>query len=53
MKKIKIIEAIWEKIANTKWKNDFDFSKFKEAHIDYDKQKIFLDKFVISIEEVK
>ena len=51
--KLKIIEAVWEKIADTKWKNDFDFSKFKNAHIDYEKQQIFLDNFIISIKESK
>ena len=44
-----IIESIYDTIMkNTQYKN-IDFTKFKNAFINYDKKEIDLGKYIISI----
>ena len=50
-KDVKIIESIWDTIMkNTNYKN-IDFTKFENAHIDYDKKQIDLGNYILTINQ--
>tara|TARA_R110002020_G_scaffold29748_1_gene93850 strand:+ start:462 stop:641 length:180 start_codon:yes stop_codon:yes gene_type:complete len=46
---VRIIESVWDTIMkNIKYKN-IDFTKFKDAYIDYNKKQIDLGDYVLTI----
>ena len=50
-KDVKIIESIWDIIMkNTNYKN-IDFTKFENAHIDYEKKQIDLGNYILTINQ--
>jgi len=50
-KDVKIIESVWDIIMkNTEYEN-IDFTKFKNAHVDYEKKQINLGNYILKIEQ--
>ncbi len=50
-KDVRIIESIWDTIMkNTQYKN-IDFTKFENAHIDYEKKHIDLGNYILTINQ--
>ena len=48
-KDLKIIESVWDAIMqNTQYKN-IDFTKFKNAELDYEKKQIDLGNYILTI----
>jgi len=50
-KDVKIIESVWDAIMqNTQYKN-IDFTKFKNAELDYEKKQIDLGNYILTIKQ--
>jgi len=50
-KELRIIESVWDTIMqNTQYKN-IDFTKFKNAEIDYEKKQIDLGNYILTIKQ--